>query len=242
MGATAHGGVGAGVRGRTARIRAPCSPTGGVTAAMDPPCSSQTQLAMASPMPVPPPASSPEPKRSKTCWARSAGMPLPSSATMSHQRSGPSGPALTVTRPPDGLCRSALSSRLARTCSRRAGVRGDVQVGGYVDDVDGAAPGDSGLRHGALDEGSDVDRGEVEGRAAAVDPAEVEQVTDEGPEPFGLGQGGPQHGVVRTHDPVDEVLEQRLLGGERGAQLVRHGRHELRGAAGRRRRGRPPSC
>ena len=102
-----------------------------------------------------------------------------------------------------------------------------MQVGRDVDDVDRAAPGDPGLRHGALDEGADVDHREGERRAAAVDPAEVEQVADEGPEPFGLGQSGAQHGVVGAHDAVDEVLEQRLLGGERGAQLVGDRRHEL---------------
>ena len=216
----AYGGVGCGVRGRTARSRAPRSPAGGATAAIDPPCSSHTQLAMASPMPVPPPASSPEPKRSKMRWAcsaRDAGALVGDHEPPAVRPvgSGAHGDAAAGRAVPVGVVEQ-VGEHLRET----GGVGRDVQVGGHVDDVDGAAPGDAGLRHGALDELADVDRGQRERRAAAVDAAEVEQVADERAEALGLGQRGAQHGVVGTHDAVDEVLEQGLLGGERRAQLV----------------------
>ena len=63
-------------------------------------------------------------------------------------------------------------------------------------------------------------------RDAGVDAGEVEQVTDQGAEPLGLVEGSAQRLVVGLHDAVDEVLEKGSLGGERGAQLVRHRRHE----------------
>ena len=52
-----------GVTGRAARSTAPVVPGAVGRALMVPPCSSHTQRAMARPRPVPPPESSPKPKR-----------------------------------------------------------------------------------------------------------------------------------------------------------------------------------
>ncbi len=117
-------------RGSTALIRAPLAPASVGTAAIVPPWSSQTQRAMARPRPVPPAASLPVPKRSKTASARSAGMPGPSSRTSRAQWSGSTAAARTRTRPPLGLCRPALSRRLATTWASRAGSASTVSASG----------------------------------------------------------------------------------------------------------------
>ena len=106
--------------GSSTRKRAPVSPGSGSTRAIRPPCRSVTHRAMASPSPVPPPPGSGRvPKRSKTRSRSSGAMPGPSSATSSRVAS-PTGPAQIRTVPPPGLCRAALSSRLASSwCSLR---------------------------------------------------------------------------------------------------------------------------
>ena len=220
---------------------------------MEPPCSSHTQLAIASPRSVPPPESPQDPKRSKTRAARSAGIPGPSSATSSIHRSESRTPALTVTEPPTGLWRTALSRRLAapgqggRRPPRRAGrhrARPRLQClaarpTGLVDHGDEADPplvGATGRGSRLLrDEPLHVDGRERQRLDAAVDPAEVEEVGNEIAQALGLGEGGAERGVVRRHDAVDEVLEQRLLGGEGRAQLVGHGGDELTALLVRRR-------
>ena len=110
-----------GRRGRTARSSAPVVSGGVGTAATSPPCSSATHRAMARPRPVPPEESSPEPKRSKTRSARSAGIPGPSSRTSRVHRASSSTRAVRSTSPPAGLWRTALSTRLATSWARRPG-------------------------------------------------------------------------------------------------------------------------
>ena len=83
------------------------------------------------------------------------------------------------------------------------------------------------LSHRALDQLENVDGSEVEANLPSVETAEVEQVAHEGAEPLGLGQRRSEHVVVGANHAVDEVLEQRLLGREGRAQLVRHGGDEL---------------
>ncbi len=107
--------------GSTARRTAPLVPSGVGRAVIRPPCSSQTQRAMARPRPVPPPESSPAPNRSKTRSTRSAGMPGPSSRTSSHQVDASAARPVTSTSPPGGLCRTALSTRFATSWASRAG-------------------------------------------------------------------------------------------------------------------------
>ena len=70
------------------------------------------------------------------------------------------------------------------------------------------------------------DVGELERRGAGIDAREVEEVTHEGTQPLRLAQGRPKRLVVGADDPVDEVLQQRPLGAEGGAQLVRDGGDE----------------
>jgi hypothetical protein len=83
------------------------------------------------------------------------------------------------------------------------------------------------LVHGIREKVRDPDLREVQRGDPGVDAREVEQVRDEGAEALGLLQRAAQGPVVRGDDPVDEVLEQGALGGEGGAQLVRHRGHEL---------------
>src|SRR5262245_12921429 len=85
--------------------------------ATSPWCSSTMRLTIASPSPLPPPSASPrEPdpvyRRSNRCSRSCAAIPLPLSATCTHARPS-SADARSVTRPPDGVCFSALSNRLA---------------------------------------------------------------------------------------------------------------------------------
>ena len=87
---------------------------------------------MASPRPVPPAASPPEPNRSKTRSASSAGMPGPSSRTSSHHVDPSITRALTRTSPPGGLCRMALSTRLTTSCANRAGSARTTRSAGSV--------------------------------------------------------------------------------------------------------------
>ena len=84
-----------------------------------------------------------------------------------------------------------------------------------------------GFRDSLRDEPPHVDGRERQRLDAAVDPAEVEEVGHEVAEALGLGERGAERGVVGRHDAVDEVLEQRLLGGQGRAQLVGHRGDEL---------------
>lgn len=95
------------------------------------------------------------------------------------------------------------------------GIRHDPQAR-RVDrhDVRDGPDTQGGFRHRAFDQFEHADGREVETDLPAVKTAEVEQVTHEGPEPLGLAQRRAEHGVVRTHHAVDEILEQRLLGRE----------------------------
>ena len=240
---TAYGGVGAGVRGRTARIRAPRSPTGGVTAAMDPPCSSQTQLAMASPMPVPPPASSPEPKRSKTCCGvlgRDAAALVgdrepPAVRTV---RAGAHGHAPARRAVPVGVV-----EQVGEDLRETGRVRGDVQVGRDVDDVDGAAPATTPASATAR---STRARTSTAARARGARPPSTRLRSSRSPtrvaEPLGLGQRG--RAARRRRDARRRRRGSRAGPAGRRAGCAARGRRSPRagGAAGRRRRGRPPSC
>ena len=124
-----------GTIGSTTRTRAPLSPGSGSMKPMDPWWRSVTQRAMASPSPVPPvcpPVCSPRvPKRSKTFSRFSGAMPVPWSATSSHQ-SGPVPVPSTWTVPRGGLCAAALSSRFATSCRSRAGSPFTVRSGGVA--------------------------------------------------------------------------------------------------------------
>ena len=101
------------VAGRSTRKRAPDSPGTGSTRPIRPPCRSVTQRAIARPSPVPPPAvSGSVPNRTNTRSRSSGAIPVPSSVTSSRTTS-PTRPAQMRTTPPSGLCRAALSSRLA---------------------------------------------------------------------------------------------------------------------------------
>ena len=102
-----------------------------------------------------------------------------------------------------------------------------LHLHGVPDPATARARAHRGLGDGVRHELMHVDLREIERHHSPVDPAEVEQVADEGAETLGLGEGGAQHGVVGGDHAVDEVLEQCLLGGEWGAQLVGHGGDEL---------------
>ena len=106
-------------RGSSTRKRAPDSPATGSIRPIRPPCRSVTHRAIARPSPVPPPAGSCRvPNRSKTRSRCSGSIPEPSSETSRRKLSATS-PAHTRTTPPVGLCRTALSRRLASSwCSR----------------------------------------------------------------------------------------------------------------------------
>ncbi len=121
---------GRGARGSCTRSRAPVPPVGVGTTATVPPCSSVTQRAMASPSPVPPPATPPEPKRSNTRVACPAGMPGPSSLTSSTQTRSSRARASTRTSPWGGLWRMALSTRFANSWAIRAGSATTVRSAG----------------------------------------------------------------------------------------------------------------
>ena len=122
FGAGFRAGLRAGFRGWGSSTRK-CAPgvSGlGSSNVIRPPCRSVTQRAIARPSPVPPPPGSRRvPNRSKTRSRSSGAIPSPWSET---SITTPPGPAAAVTRtaPPDGLCRAALSSRLARSWCRRA--------------------------------------------------------------------------------------------------------------------------
>ena len=119
--------------GRSTRTRAPVLGASGSTKWMVPPWRSVTQRAMARPRPVPPPpsASASVPNRSKTRSRSAAGTPGPSSATSRRQPVAVSR-AVTRTTPPAGLCRDALSSRLATSWWSRAGSAVAVSAGGVA--------------------------------------------------------------------------------------------------------------
>ena len=127
------GRVRVGASGRSARARAPCAPGSGSAKPIVPSCRSVTQRAIARPSPVPPPPSVSlrVPKRSKARSRFSGSTPGPWSATSSCQRS-PMTRARMVTVPPGGLCRDALSSRLATSWRRRAGSPWTARSGGLT--------------------------------------------------------------------------------------------------------------
>ena len=119
-----------GCRGRTARSSAPVVPGRVGSAAIEPPWSSQTQLAMASPRPVPP-AESLARSRSGRRPARRGppGCRVPRRRTWSHHVSPSTARAVTTTLARAGLCRSALSRRFASDLGEARGVRDDGEVG-----------------------------------------------------------------------------------------------------------------
>src|SRR3989442_293765 len=90
----------------------------------EPPCSSTSRLTSVRPSPSPPCERSRAcgscTKRSNTPGSSSSRMPWPVSCTRS-TASAPARSAVSVTRPPAGVCLSALSTRLPITCSRRPG-------------------------------------------------------------------------------------------------------------------------
>ncbi len=114
-----------GLKGRSTRSSAPDVPAGGSANLIAPLWRVATQRAMARPSPVPPVAapstgSASVPNRSNA-RSRSAGAtPGPSSATSSRHRSGVTS-QVTRTRPPSGLCLTALSSTLVSSWRSRAG-------------------------------------------------------------------------------------------------------------------------
>ena len=96
-----------------------------------------------------------------------------------------------------------------------------------ADVVPHLATGHPRLGHGALQQRQD---GHLRGgqlSLAGVHPGEVEQVGGEGGEPLGLVERRPQGHGVRLRDAVDEVLEHGAQGGDRGAKLMAHVRHQL---------------
>ena len=210
---------GAGQHGGT---RAPRCPGAGRwrTTVTVPPWSSPTQRAIARPRPVPPPASSPEPKRSKTRSTRSTGMPGPSSRTSSDHVAASTDAARRAPRGPAGCA--------ARRCRRgwppagagAPGPRATVSWGGSTA-VRTRTVRPSTPASAATSSRSSATTTSVSSRGAA--PASMRERSrrspDEGAEPLGLAQRRPKGLVVGAHDPVDEVLQQGPLGGQRSAEL-----------------------
>ena len=240
----AYGGVGPGERGRTARRRAPLLPLGRRDGGDRPAVQLAHPAGDGEPdARSPPPASSPEPKRSKMRWACSAGMPRPSSATRSHQRSGPSGPALTVTRPPGGLCRSALSSRLASTWARRAASAVTCRSAGTSTTWTVPRRETPASATARLDEARGRRRPRARGASRPPSTAaEVEQVADE--RRRGVRPGRARCAARRRRDARRRRRGSRAGPAGRRAACAARGRPSRRAgvAAGRRRRGRPPWC
>ena len=200
------------------------------SAVMVPPCSSQTQLAMARPRPVPPaeslagaePVEDPLERGRPGCRGPRR---APRATTCRRRRAR----AVTRTSPCGGLCRTALSTRLATSWASRAGSATHGEVG-RVRLV--AHPHAAGRRRGPRPRprrSRSATRTSVSASGAA--PASMRERSSRSPTSAlsrsALGERGAQGVVVGLHDAVDEVLEQGALGGERGAQLVRHGRDEL---------------
>ena len=178
---------------------------------------------------MPPASSPPEPNRSKTRSTRSARDAGAVVATSSHQVSSSDAAGDDPHLAPGGLCRTALSTQVGDELGEpgRVGDHGEV---GRVRLVDARGTGRPPTRASATavaQQVTDPHLGEAQRRRPGVDPGQVEQVADEGAEPLAWVERGAQGVVVGSHDAVDEVLEQGALRGQRGAQLVRDGGHEL---------------
>ena len=73
---------------------------------------------------------------------------------------------------------------------------------------------------GVAQEFVDAERAELQRNRAALDAREIEQIGHQFAEPLGLRQRHP-HGLgVWFGDAVDDVLQHRVQGRDRGAQLV----------------------
>ena len=178
------------------------------------------------------PRSGSVPKRSKTRSRSWGAMPGPWSATSSAvarpRRLGPD-----VHDPPAGLCRAALSSRLASSWCSRARSAYAERSGGSTRTSKVTprwlAPGTRPrLGHHGLDaRGATGCSTRSSGDHAGVDAGEVEQVVDEVAQPLGLGARD-VHGLgVGRGDAVVEVLEHRDQRRQRRAQLVGDARDQV---------------
>ena len=144
---------------------------------------------MARPRPVLPCARdrelSPRANRSKTSGCSSAGMPGPSSATVSTTAPA-SGASRVVTVVPGGVCTRALASRFATTwCSRAASPGDGHRLVGQVELPAVFGAGDVRVADRVDDQRGQVDRFDRQ-RPAGVEPGQQQQVVDEAGHPGAL--------------------------------------------------------
>ena len=83
------------------------------------------------------------------------------------------------------------------------------------------------LAHRVLEDGLHVELAPVERHRTGLQPRQIEELRDEPAEPFDLGEHRTEGLRVGILDPVDEVLEDCLQGGDRRTQLVRDVRDEV---------------
>ena len=205
------------LRGRSTRSSAPAAPGAGSANRMAPLWRVATQRAMASPSPVPPMAapsagSASVPKRSNA-RSRSAGAtPGPSSATSSSHRSSLIS-HVTRTRPPSGLCRTALSSTLVSSWRSRAASAWTSSDSGISTSNLTARP--VGTRSATTSSTSAPTRtgASAQRRDARLHAGELEEVADKPTDPLGLVDGAAQVRRIGRSYAVREVLQR---GGERG--------------------------
>jgi hypothetical protein len=105
-------------------------------------------------------------------------------------------------------------------------------LGVGVDDQARLDVGDHPLRgpggaRDVVDEGSEVEALAVQRHLAGLQPRQVQQGAHQPGEPAGLRQRGLERLRVGLRDAVGEVLQQRLQGGERRAQLVADVGHQV---------------
>ncbi len=198
---------------------------------MVPPWRSTSDRTIDRPSPVPAPVSSRRTKRSKT-WSRSScAMPWPSSATDS-STSWPSPSAITVIVPPSSVYWCALEIRFTRIWRTRTGSARTL----------GSPGGRSSTRRWSFSS----TRGPISTATSSITAGQVEQAGVD-LHPAGLQPGHVQQVVHQLHQPVGALqhhvhelalavaqglrppqqLHEALDRGQRAAQLVRGGGHEV---------------
>ena len=162
----------------------------------------------------------------------------PHSSAHGDEAWSPSPRTSTVTAPPAGVWRMALSSRFCSTRPISWLASSDRRRAGRTPPVEPHAAG--ARRHGpgrGQGVGHDVGQaGPVEGEADGVglDPRQLEEVVDQGGQPLGLGL---DRGVVAGHRPRARRRRRRPAprhrpdAGQRRPQVVRHPGHQLAAGA-----------
>ncbi len=167
----------------------------------------------------------------RSCSA--GGMPSPSSVTRNRTRP-PLRPISTSTRPPSGEYLIALSIRLVRIWRSLSGIRGDLRQAARLahDDLDPLRrPRAQDVHHlgGDRRRVAPLDR---DAHAARLEPARPEDVVHDAREPVGLARDDLEQPValrLLDRDVAAPQGHRRAVDrGERRAELVRHGRDEVR--------------